>query len=197
MGTLTVAMFMTLDGFTQTLSGEMIPPAWSGDMQQYWSGANAHDGQLLLYGRKAFEINAGFWPQAASNPQSPAAHRSFAETMNALPKVVISNTLENPGWNATVETGPLPEVIQRVKSQFDGEIVAVGGVSLVASLVASGLVDRYRFLLMPRIAGSGISIFDGTSSAEDLELISQQTMDTGAIILEYRPRPQDSSPRPA
>lgn len=188
MGTLTVAMFMTIDGYTQTTGGGLIPPAWSGDLQRHWSGANAHEGQLLLYGRTAFEINAGLWPQAAAAPDNPDDYRSFAATMNALPKVVISATLEKPGWNATVESGPLPEVIARVKSSFDGEIVAVGGMALVSSLVTSGLADRYRFLLMPRIAGSGISIFRGPSIGEDLELTSQQSMDTGAMILEYQPR---------
>jgi dihydrofolate reductase len=188
MGTLTAAMFMTIDGYTQTLSGEMIPPAWSGDLQQHWSGANAHPGQLLLYGRSAFEFNAGFWTQMAIDPKSSAGQRALAETMNDLPKVVVSDSLENPGWNATVESGPLPEVVQRVRSRFDGEIVAVGGVKLVSSLVKGGLVDQYRFLLMPRIAGSGISIFDGDHPGQDLELISQKTMDTGAVILEYRPR---------
>lgn len=187
MGTLTIAMFMTLDGYTQTSERRLIPPAWSADMQEHWSGANAHEGQLLLYGRTAFLENATIWPAAAENPRSPEEHRAFAVTMNALPKVVVSATLEDPGWNATVESGPLPEVIDRVKGGFDGEIVAVGGVGLVRSLVASGLVDRYRLLVMPRIAGSGISIFDGEHSPRDLELVSQQTMDTGSVVLEYRP----------
>ncbi|MFT4199883.1 dihydrofolate reductase family protein [Gordonia sp. (in: high G+C Gram-positive bacteria)] len=188
MGALTIAMFMTLDGYTQTLERSLIPPAWSGDMQEYWSGANAHEGQLLLYGRTAFLENATIWPAAAKDSRNPEEHRAFAVTMNALPKVVVSATLTDPGWNATVESGPLPEVIERVKGGFDGEIVAVGGISLVRSLAASGLVDRYRLLVMPRIAGSGISIFDGEHSPRDLELVSQRTMSTGSVVLEYQPK---------
>ncbi|MFT3900673.1 MAG: dihydrofolate reductase family protein [Gordonia sp. (in: high G+C Gram-positive bacteria)] len=187
MGALTVAMFMTIDGYTQTVERSLIAPAWAGDMQEHWSGANAHEGQLLLYGRTAFLENSTIWPAAAVDARGPDEHRAFAVTMNALPKVVVSATLTDPGWNATVESGPLPEVIERVKGGFDGEIVAVGGVSLVRSLVASGLVDRYRLLVMPRIAGSGISIFDGEHSPRDLELVSQQTLSTGSVILEYQP----------
>ena len=111
--------------------------------------------------------------------------------MNALPKVVVSDTLSDVGWNATIETGPLAQVVDRVKRRFDGEIVAVGGVGLVRSLVTEGLADRFRFLLMPEMAGAGRSIFDpsmggdGSARPAQLELVSNQTMDTGAIIVEY------------
>ncbi len=191
MGTLTAAMFMTVDGFTEKPDGTLISPAWSDDLQVHWSGANAHEGQLLLYGRRAFEINAGHWPTAAADPGNPEDYRAFAATMNALPKVVVSDTLSDVGWNATIETGPLAQVVDRVKRRFDGEIVAVGGVGLVRSLVTEGLADRFRFLLMPEMAGAGRSIFDpsmggdGSARPAQLELVSNQTMDTGAIIVEY------------
>lgn len=185
MGTITAAMFMTLDGYTETTDGELISPAWSDDMQQYWSGANAHEGQTLLYGRVAYEFNAGYWPTAAADENNPEDYRAFARTMNTLPKVVLSDTLENPGWNTTVARGPLPDVVARLKRDIDGEIVAVGGLSLVASLVSTGLVDRYRLLLMPRLAGSGRSVFASGGPGADLELVSSRTMDTGALLAEY------------
>ena len=192
MGTLTASMFMTVDGFTEKPDGTLISPAWSGDLQVHWSGANAHEGQMLLYGRRAFEINAGIWPSAAEDATNPDDYRAFAETMNALPKAVVSDSLQEVGWNTTVEAGPLDQVVDRLKERFDGEIVAVGGLSLVSSLVAGGLADRLRFLVMPDVAGAGRSIFDdqpGMRRAElPLELVSNQTMDTGAIIVEYAVR---------
>jgi dihydrofolate reductase len=184
MGTLTVAMFMTLDGYTETTDGELISPAWSGDMQQYWSGANAHDGQLLLYGRTAFEFNASYWP-TADNEQNGQEYRDFARTMNRLPKVVVSDTLEEPGWNATVERGPLNDAVVRIKQRFDGEVVAVGGISLVSALVRTGLVDHYRLLLMPRLAGSGRSIFQAGGPGADLKLVATRQMDTGVMLLDF------------
>src|SRR4051812_47641372 len=102
MGTLTAAMFMTLDGFTETEDGELISPAWSDDMQQYWSGANAHEGQTLLYGRVAYEFNAAYWPMAAEDESNPSDYRAFARTMNTLPKVVVSDTLPEAEWNTTI-----------------------------------------------------------------------------------------------
>ncbi|MGJ4844879.1 dihydrofolate reductase family protein [Leifsonia sp. Le1] len=184
MGTLTVAMFMTIDGFTETAEGSLISPDWSDEMQQYWSGANAHDGQLLVYGRTAFEFNAAYWP-TADTAENGDEYRAFARTMNRLPKVVISDTLEQPGWNATVERGPLDEAVTRITQRHDGEIVAVGGISLVAALAKSGLVDHYRLLLMPRLAGAGRSIFADGLPATDLTLVGSRQLDTGALLLDY------------
>jgi dihydrofolate reductase len=184
MGTLTVAMFMTLDGYTETTGGELISPAWSDDMQEHWSGANAHDGQLLLYGRTAFEFNAAYWP-TADTEQNGEEYRAFARTMNRLPKAVVSDTLEEPGWNATVVSGPLEQAVARVKQRHDGEVVAVGGISLVSALVRTGLVDHYRLLFMPRVAGGGRSIFQGGGLGADLKLVATRRMDTGAMLLDY------------
>ncbi len=184
MGTLTVAMFMTLDGFTETTDGQLISPDWSDEMQQYWSDANAHDGQLLLYGRTAFEFNAAYWP-TADTEENGDEYRAFARTMNRLPKVVFSDTLEQPGWNASVEHGPLDEAVARIKQRHGGEIVAVGGISLVSALVKTGLVDHYRLLLMPRVAGAGRSIFEAGVPATELELTACRRLDTGAILLDY------------
>jgi len=184
MGTLTVAMFMTLDGFTETPEGRLISPSWSDEMQQHWSGANAHEGQLLLYGRTAFEFNAGYWPTADAEGNAEE-YRAFARTMNALPKVVLSDSLESVGWNATIERGPIADAVARIKQRHDGEIVAVGGVSIAAALVATGLVDHYRLLLMPRIAGAGRSIFGSGGPGAGLRLVSSRTLDTGALLLDY------------
>ncbi|MGO4533709.1 dihydrofolate reductase family protein [Leifsonia sp. 2MCAF36] len=184
MGTLTVAMFMTLDGYTETSDGDLISPDWSDDMQQYWSGANAHDGQLLLYGRTAFKFNASYWP-TADTEQNGDEYRAFARTMNRLPKVVVSNTLKAPGWNATVESGPLDEAVTRIKQQHEGEIVAVGGISLISALIGTRLVDHYRLLIMPRFAGGGRSIFHNGGPGESLRLIDTRQMDTGALLLNY------------
>jgi dihydrofolate reductase len=185
MGTITVAMFMTIDGFTETPDGRLISPDWSGDMQTHWSGANAHDGQTLLYGRNAFAFNSAYWPTAEVAEDNPDDYRAFARTMNALPKVVLSDTLTEAGWNTTIERGPVDEAVRRIKDRIEGEIVAVGGLSSVAAIVRTGLVDHYRLLIMPRIAGAGRSVFADGASPADLTLSASRTLDTGAMLLDY------------
>ncbi|HTT59562.1 MAG TPA: dihydrofolate reductase family protein, partial [Acidimicrobiales bacterium] len=135
MGSLVLAMFMTLDGFTQSSDGAMIGPSWSSDLQTYWAEANARDGHLLLYGRRAFEYNSSFWPAMADDESQPATFRDYAAGMNRLPKVVVSRTLTSAGWNATVMSGPLDEVARTLKSQHDGAIVAVGGMTIATALL--------------------------------------------------------------
>lgn len=188
MGTLTLTTFMTLDGFTETADGTLISPEWSADLQAHWAGENARDGAMLLYGRVSWEFNSRLWPAAADDPSSPEPFRAFARVMNALPKAVISDTLTDVGWNGRVLSGPLVDSLRTLKREFSGDIVATGGMRLASGVLASGEVDRLRILLMPRIIGAGRSIFGVEQPARDFDLVESQPMDTGAIILTYRPR---------
>jgi dihydrofolate reductase len=185
MGSLTLAMFMTLDGFTETTEGEMIGPDWSDDLRAHWAEVNARDGQMLLYGRTSFEFNSTFWPMMAE--KAPAADfRAFAGVMNGLPKAVVSNTLVDVGWNGRVVSGPLGDAVRKVKDEFPGEIVAVGGMQLARGLLASGELDELRLLLLPRIAVRGRSIFGVDGLDRRFTLVSNQSLDTGAVVLSYQ-----------
>jgi dihydrofolate reductase len=185
MGSLTLAMFMTLDGYTETTNGDMIGPDWSDDLRTQWAEVNARDGQMLLYGRTAFEFNATFWPTMAEKAQT-ADFRAFAEVMNRLPKAVVSNTLSEVGWNARVLSGPLVEAVRKLKDEFPGEIVAIGGLTLAKGLLASDELDGLRLLLLPQTAVHGRSIFDDDGLERRFTLVSNQSLDTGAVVLSYR-----------
>jgi dihydrofolate reductase len=185
MGSLTLAMFMTLDGFTETPEGEMIGPEWSDDLRTKWGEVNAAQGQMLLYGRTSFEFNATFWPNMATNAPS-ADFRAFADVMNALPKAVVSSTLSDVGWNGKVLPGPLDEALRKVKSEFSGEIVCVGGMTLARGLLASDELDGLRLLVLPRTAVRGRSIFGDDGLDRRFILVSNESLDTGAVVLSYQ-----------
>jgi dihydrofolate reductase len=185
MGSLTLAMFVTLDGFTETPEGDMIGPDWSDDLRHHWAGVNARDGHMLLYGRASFEFNAAFWPAMAEKAPD-ADFRAFAEVMNRLPKAVVSSTLSDAGWNANVLRGPLDTSLATLKSSFSGEIVAVGGMKLARGLLSSPELDELRLLLLPRIAARGRSIFDENGLDRRFTLMSNQSLDTGAVVLSYQ-----------
>jgi len=188
MSRLILSMFMTLDGFVQSPAGELIRPDWSDDMEQHWSAPNIAPGSLLLYGRKAFEGNAPLWPAMEQDERNSAEFRAVAKRMNGLPKVVVSSTLKSAGWNATVSNAPLQDAVRRIKASFDGDINAVGGVTLAASLLAADLVDEYRLLLMPQLAGAGHSLFKQAHAPLALSLQDVRRMDTGAVRLTYQRR---------
>jgi dihydrofolate reductase len=185
MGSLTLAMFMTLDGFTETPEGEMIGPEWSDDLRTHWAAVNAREGQMLLYGRTSFEFNSVFWPTMVEKAPEPD-FRAFAEVMNRLPKAVISNTLSEAGWNATVLSGPLDESLRKLKDEFAGEIVAVGGMTLAKGLLASDELDELRLLLLPQTAVRGLSIFGDDGLERRFTLVSNHSLDTGAVVLSYQ-----------
>jgi dihydrofolate reductase len=185
MGTLTLAMFMSLDGFTETTEGEMIGPEWSDDLLTHWAEVNAREGQMLLYGRKSFEFNSIFWPSMVEKAET-ADFRAFAEVMNGLPKVVVSDTLSEVGWNARVVNGPLDEAVRILKGEFPGEIVAIGGMTLAKGLLAGDELDGLRLLLLPQVAVRGRSIFGDDGLERRFTLVSNQSLDTGAVVLSYQ-----------
>ena len=188
MGSLVLTMFMTIDGYTETPDGAMIAPDWSADLQAHWAGENAREGTLLLYGRNSFEYNSQMWPAAAENPSSPDEFRAFAQLMNSLPKAVMSTTLTDVGWNGRVLKGDVEEAVAGLKKDFDGDIIATGGMRLARTLLAIDHVDRLRVLVMPRISGTGRSIFTTDALPTEFSLIDNQTMDTGAAIVTYQRR---------
>lgn len=182
---LILSMFLTLDGFVESPAGQLIRPDWSDDLERHWSAPNVAPGSLLLYGRRAFEQNAALWPAMEKDENNSAEFRALARTMNELPKVVVSSTLADPGWNATACGAALADTVRRLKQTFGGDINAVGGVTLAASLLAADLVDEYRLLLMPQLFGAGHSLFKLAHAPITLNLQDVRRMDTGAVRLTY------------
>jgi dihydrofolate reductase len=83
-------------------------------------------------------------------------------------------------------SGPLGEAARKVKDEFAGEIVAVGGMQLARGLLASCELDELRLLLLPRIAVRGRSIFGDDALDQRFTLVSNQSLDTGAVVLSYQ-----------
>jgi dihydrofolate reductase len=179
-----LAMFATLDGFVETPDGKMIAPAWSDDLERFWSEANTTGDITLLYGRRAFEQNAALWPAVEQDENNGSAFRTMAARMNRLPKVVISNSLRTAGWNSSIARGRLSNTIGELKG-VSRDVIAVGGVTLAANLLAEDLVDEYRLLMMPTFHGGGHSLFKTPHAPISLNLKSHRAMDSGAVLLEY------------
>ena len=181
---LVLAMFISLDGYIEGPGGEFIPPAWSGDLEQHWSGDNLARAGRLLYGRANFVFNRDFW----SDPNGPAAGMPSAATMNALPKSVVSRTLNgDPGWNGSVISDDLPSALGRVKAQMTrGDLMSFGGARLAQSLIGLDLVDEYKLMVVPMLFGGGRRLFAEGAPRHSLELIDSRPLDTGAIILRYQ-----------
>ena len=114
----------------------------------------------------------------------------FARTIDAAKKYVVSSTLERVDWNAQFLRGDLRTAIQALKRETSGagKGLFVGGVKLPLALAELGLIDEYEFVVHPRLAGHGPTLFAGLSKPLDLKLISRLELASGAVALRYEPR---------
>jgi dihydrofolate reductase len=148
---------------------------------------NLNQADALLFGRVTYEMmEAAFRPpaQAVARPEWMEA---FARTIDRTKKYVVSSTLERVDWNAEFVRGDLPTAVQQLK-QEPGKGVLVGGVKLPRALSELGLIDEYEFVVHPRIAGHGPTLFAGLSQHVDLKLVSRLEFGSGAVAMRYEPR---------
>jgi dihydrofolate reductase len=111
----------------------------------------------------------------------------FARTIDAAKKYVVSGTLERVDWNAELVRGDLRTAVQDLKRQ-SGKGLFVGGVKLPMALAELGLIDEYEFMVHPRIAGRGPTLFAGLSKPVDLKLVSRLEFSSGMVAMRYEPR---------
>ena len=132
--------------------------------------------------RKTYEMLAPYWSSLKNNEMGVAAK------LNSVPKYVVSSTLQKAEWsNSTIIKDQVTEQIIRLKQQPGQEIQIEGSATLVESLTAGGLIDEYRFLVHPVIAGNGRRFFTGGMHTKGLKLVNTQTFGSGVILLCYQP----------
>lgn len=149
------------------------------------AAANLERADALLFGRVTYQMmESAFRPAPGSEPDR---NDPFAQTIDAAKKYVVSSTLEHVDWNADFVRGDLRKAVQDLKLQYERGI-ATGGVQLPLALTELGLIDEYEFVVHPRINGHGPSLFAGLSKHVDLELVSRSELNSGAVVLGYRPR---------
>ena len=148
---------------------------------------NLNRADALLFGRVTYEMM-----EAAFRPPAPAGTRPdwmkpFARAIDAARKYVVSSTLDRVDWNAEFLRGDLGEAVQRLKRE-PGKGLFTGGVKFPMALAELGLIDEYEFVVHPRLAGHGPTLFAGLSKRIDLRLVSRLELGSGAVAMRYEPR---------
>ena len=138
-----------------------------------------------LYGRRMYELMAGFWPTADVQSAAPDYIVDYARIWRAMPKVVFSKTLARVDWNAELVRGDALEAVARLKQQ-PGKSLSVGGSVLATALAQGGLIDEFRFYVMPTIVGAGTPSFPTLSKHIDVKLVEVRQFTSGAVLLRYR-----------
>jgi dihydrofolate reductase len=143
----------------------------------------------LLFGRVTYEMMEAAWrPVAGARPEwMEPWMEPFARTIDAAKKYVVSSTLERVDWNAELVRGDLGKAVQQLKRE-SGKGLLVGGVTLPLALAELGLIDEYEFVVQPRLAGHGPTLFAGLSKHIDLKLMSRLELGSGAVAMRYEPR---------
>jgi dihydrofolate reductase len=141
----------------------------------------------LLFGRVIYEMMEAAWRSPAPAGVRPEWMEPFAQTINAAKKYVVSSTLDRVDWNAELVRGDLEKAVQQLK-QEPGKGLLVGGLKLPQALAEMGLIDEYEFVVQPRLAGHGPTLFAGLSKPLDLRLVSRLEFGSGAVAMRYEPR---------
>jgi dihydrofolate reductase len=148
---------------------------------------NLIQADALLFGRVTYEMmEAAFRPPARTGTR-PDGMEPFARTIDAAKKYVVSSTLNQVDWNAELVRGELGEAVHQLKRE-SGKGLLVGGVKLPLALAEMGLIDEYEFVVQPRLAGHGPTLFAGLSKGVDLRLVSRLEFGSGAVAMRYEPR---------
>jgi dihydrofolate reductase len=144
------------------------------------------DIDLIVYGRKTYELMFPYWPDAAKDPSSTKAEVEFAQTLTAMEKVVFSRSLNSAEANTRIVAANLEDEIRKLK-QGTGKKILTGGVSVPQQLIALGLVDEFYFFVHPVIVGEGRRLLDSTSLQDKLnvKLVGSETFKSGSVALHY------------
>ena len=156
------------------------------EVHEYWTGLLREAG-LLVYGRKTYELMVPFWPEVAKTQSETKALNEFAQVFDSINKIVFSRSLNSAeDKNTRIVRTNLRDEILKLK-QEQGKNILVGGVGIPSQLIQLGLVDEYRFVVGPVLAGEGRRLFDGVSLPEklQLELVESKIFKSGCVALRY------------
>jgi dihydrofolate reductase len=148
---------------------------------------NIVQADALLLGRVTYEMMEAAWRLATRTVTMPDWTEPFARTIDAAKKYVVSSTLDRVDWNAELVRGDVGKAVHQLKRE-PGKGLFVGGVTLPLALAELGLIDEYEFVVHPRLAGHGPTLFAGLSKHIDLKLVSRLEFGSGAVAMRYEPR---------
>lgn len=185
MGILTFSINVTLDGCVDHREGIA-----DDETHAFFTGLMDASG-AMLWGRVTYELMESYWPAVARGDEgAPRAMREWAIKLETKPKYVVSSTRKSFPWtNSHHVTGDLRVSVQKLKEATPGGVL-VGSGKLATELDRLDLVDEYRLLVHPRIAGHGPTLYEsGLPSTRRLELVTAKPLRNGAVAVHYRRAP--------
>lgn len=184
-GKLVYSLNVSLDGYAAAPDGDLGWATVDEDLHTWFNGQMSSM-QASLYGRRMYEIMAGYWPTGEDDPSATDATREFARIWKPMPKIVFSSTLQQVEHNARLVKGDVSAVLTDLRREFDGDL-EVGGPDLAGQFVRRGLVDEYRLVVHPVVLGAGTPFWPELDAPLRLRLIETRTFGSGAEYRSYAP----------
>ncbi|WP_172384736.1 dihydrofolate reductase family protein [Streptomyces sp. MNP-20] len=183
MGKLTYLVHQSLDGYIEGPNGEFDWPAMGPELSAY-SQQLTPEGTVFLYGRKVWELMAGFWPNAEQYSQDPH-DRAFAPVWRQAPKVVVSRTLTSADFNTRIISEDPAQQITALKDAGT-DLVLFGGSDLAAHLTEHRVIDEYHVVIHPLLLGTGRPAFPAATQRTALELTGTRSFDGRTTLLRHQ-----------
>ncbi len=182
MSKLNAFLFLSLNGFFKGPNDDIT---WHkhGSEEMKYSEKMLKQNNILLFGRKTYQLMEAFWPSPAAKDMYP----KVAEGMNKAEKLVFTRTPFEPIWEKTkVISGDIIENIKTLKASAGKDMTILGSGSIIDLLTDSGLIDEYQFMIDPVAIPDGTTIFKGIKNRLDLQLTDSMTFKSGIVLLYYR-----------
>ncbi len=189
-------MSVSVDGFIEGPNRELDWHMVDDELHRHFNEQLSAMG-AFLNGRVTYDLMAGFWPTADTDPSSTGPMVEFARIWRDMPKIVFSRTLERADWNTTVVRDLVVEEVLELKAQPGGDLV-LGGADLAAAFMRHDLIDEYRLYVHPIVIGQGKPLFQISDAKINLQLAETRTFGNGVVLLRYqRPHAQGREMRDA
>ena len=175
---------MTLDGYFEGLHADI---SWHNVDQEFndFAIAQLKTADMLLFGRKTYELMAAYWPTAEGIKDNPV----IADLMNQIDKIVFSKSLEKAHWDhARVISEGLLDEVKKLKSIPGKDVFIFGSADLSSTFIDHDLIDEFRIMINPLILGNGTPMFKNISTKIDLQLLKTKVFGNGNVLLNYIPK---------
>jgi dihydrofolate reductase len=144
------------------------------------------DVDVAVYGRKTYQLMVPYWPDIAKSQSESKSDIAFGQAFEAVKRVVFSRSLNSADLNTRIVRTNLKDEILKLK-QEPGKDILVGGVDIPCQLIELGLVDEYRFVILPILVGEGRRLLEGKSLPEKLrlKLVETKSFQSGCVALRF------------
>jgi dihydrofolate reductase len=183
MRSLSVFNNISLDGYFTDATGDM---SWAHAWDEEWTrftAENAGGEAELIFGRKTYDMMAGFWPTKQARDTMPEVARG----MNQMRKTVFSRSLERADWeNTRVAKGDLAAEVRSMKGATGPGLLIMGSGEIVTQLTQAGLIDEYQIVVVPVVLGRGRTMFEGVSGKPRFKLTRTRAFSNGNVVCWYQ-----------